>query len=163
MEAFPASASRLPGVAPLIDEEGGRMTQEVEIIVRGPVGSGKSALLGEIEILMRAMRIPFRHENPEAWTHEVNLTGADWQTELERTKPVVVLKEEGDRKLSPLQLSHEKAYGEGRAACLAKQDILSNPYLAKLTSTTAFDAILWMIGYNAQLSEITDAQKGTAS
>jgi hypothetical protein len=139
------------------------MDQEVEIVVRGPVGSGKSALLGEIEILMRAMRVPYRFDNPEAWQQELNLTGADWQSELERTKPVVVLKEEGLRQLSPLQISHEKAYGEGREACLQKQPVLSNPYLAKLTSNTAFDAILWMIGYNAQLSEIVDAQRGTTS
>lgn len=139
------------------------MSEEVEIIVRGPTGSGKSALLGEIEILMRAMRVPFRHDNPAAWEQEVKLTGADWQAELERTKPVVVFKEENLRQLSPLQLTHEKAYGEGCAACLAKQDILSNPYLVNLTSSKAFDAILWMIGYNKQLSEIVSAQKGTAS
>lgn len=128
------------------------MSQEVEIIARGAVGSGKSALLGEIEILLKAMRVPYRHGDPEAWKSEVNLTGADWQSELERTKPVVVLREE---RLLSVDFSKpgpiKDAYEEGMIACHDGLDVLQNPFLGMMTSSTAPQALAWMIGYNVHL------------
>lgn len=70
------------------------MSQEVKIIVSGPVGCGKSALLGEIEILMKALGIPVRYENPDAAEQEKRMTHADWQSSLEMYKPSVVLIED---------------------------------------------------------------------
>lgn len=137
------------------------MSQEVEIIARGGVGSGKSALLGEIEILLKAMRVPYRHGDPEAWKSEVSLTGADWQSELERTKPVVVLREE---RLMMVDFSKpgpiKEAYEEGMIACYDGLDILQNPFLAEMTSSTAPQAIAWLTGYNTHL---VHKLKGTTS
>ena len=64
---------------------------EVHIIADGPIGSGKSALLGEIEIALKAIGIPVKWFHPEAARQEKNMTHADWVSELERTKPTVVL------------------------------------------------------------------------
>jgi hypothetical protein len=67
---------------------------EITITVRGRVGSGKSAILGEIEILMKALGIPVRYANEEAAASEKRMTGADWTTFLEMYKPSVVLVED---------------------------------------------------------------------
>lgn len=64
---------------------------EIEIIARGPVGSGKSAVLGEIEIALRALGIPVRWGDPSAAQSEKNMTHADWTTFLEMYEPSVVL------------------------------------------------------------------------
>jgi len=69
---------------------------EVKIIADGPVGSGKSALLGEIEIALKAIGVPVVWFNQESARREKNMTHADWQTELDRTKPTVVLIEARD-------------------------------------------------------------------
>ena len=66
---------------------------EVTITAAGRVGSGKSALLGEIEILLKALGVPYRYADPKAAQAEKNLTHADWVGELERVKPTVVLAE----------------------------------------------------------------------
>lgn len=66
---------------------------EVTITVSGPVGSGKSALVGEIEILMRALGVPVRYADPKAESYEKNIRGADWQSDLEMYQPSVVLVE----------------------------------------------------------------------
>lgn len=67
---------------------------EVKIIVSGPVGCGKSALLGEIEILMKALGVPVRYEDEAAAQIEKGMTHAAWQTYLEMYKPSVVLIED---------------------------------------------------------------------
>lgn len=133
------------------------MSQEVEIIVRGPTGSGKSGLLGEIQILLQALRIPHRFADPEEWASEINLTGADWTSELERTKPVVVLREEQSRLTkTPSQL---KAYEDGRVACREGKKVLDNPYLETLTTSTMFEAIQWLTGYNLELASMLSVNK----
>ena len=66
---------------------------EVTITAAGRVGSGKSALLGEIEILLKALGVPYRYADPKAAQVEKNLTHADWVGEIERIKPTVVLAE----------------------------------------------------------------------
>lgn len=63
----------------------------VSVTVKGPVGSGKSAICGEIEIALRAIGVPV------AWVgaqEEKNMTHADWQSALDLYKPHVVICEE---------------------------------------------------------------------
>ena len=67
---------------------------EVTITAAGRVGSGKSALLGEIEILLKALGVPYRYADPKAAQAEKNLTHADWVGVIEQVKPTVVLAEE---------------------------------------------------------------------
>ncbi|VVD95691.1 hypothetical protein PIN31009_01863 [Pandoraea iniqua] len=68
---------------------------EVTITVSGRVGSGKSALLGEIEILMKALGLPVRYQDAAAAKSEKNMTHADWTDSLEMYKPSVILVEQG--------------------------------------------------------------------
>jgi ABC-type transport system involved in cytochrome c biogenesis ATPase subunit len=70
---------------------------EVIITASGPVGSGKSALLGEIEIMLKAMGIPVRYLDEAEAQAEKNMTHADWIGELEYIKPSVVLVEKIER------------------------------------------------------------------
>jgi hypothetical protein len=70
------------------------MSAEVKIIVSGPVGSGKSALLGEIEIMLKALGVPVRYEDEAGAQAEKNGNHADWTAELEMYKPSVVLVED---------------------------------------------------------------------
>lgn len=63
----------------------------VTIKVIGPVGSGKSALAGEIEILCKALGVPVEWEGGKS---ENNLVGADWVGTLEMYKPIVTIVEE---------------------------------------------------------------------
>ena len=73
---------------------------EVKITVSGPVGCGKSALLGEIEVMCKALGIPVRYSDEAAAQAEKNMTHADWTAELEMYKPSVVLVEKIDRAAS---------------------------------------------------------------
>lgn len=67
---------------------------EITVTVSGPVGCGKSAIAGEIEIALRAIGVPVRHADPKADLSEKNMTGADWQSYLEMYQPSVVLAEQ---------------------------------------------------------------------
>lgn len=67
--------------------------REVTITVSGPVGCGKSAILGEIEILCKALGVPCRYADEAAAQAEKNGTHADWTSALEMYKPSVVLVE----------------------------------------------------------------------
>lgn len=67
---------------------------EVRIIVSGPCGSGKSALLGEIEIMLKALGVPVRYEDAKGAQAEKNGNHADWTAELEMYDPSVVLVED---------------------------------------------------------------------
>lgn len=66
---------------------------DITITVSGPVGSGKSALLGEIEVLMRALGVPVRYADPMSAESEKRMTGADWTAYIEMYQPSVVLVE----------------------------------------------------------------------
>jgi deoxyadenosine/deoxycytidine kinase len=71
---------------------------EIVVTISGPVGCGKSAVAGEIEIALKAIGVPVRYSNPAAAQSEKHMTHADWQTYLEMYKPSVVLVEENEGK-----------------------------------------------------------------
>ena len=63
--------------------------RQVTVTVSGPVGCGKSAICGEIEIALRAIGVPVTWNDKG----EKNMTHADWQTALELYGPSVVVVE----------------------------------------------------------------------
>ncbi|WP_025122402.1 MULTISPECIES: hypothetical protein [unclassified Serratia] len=65
----------------------------VTVTVSGPVGCGKSAVYGEIEIALRAIGLTVQHVDPAAATSEKRMSGADWATALEMYQPTVLLVE----------------------------------------------------------------------
>jgi cytidylate kinase len=65
----------------------------VNITVSGPVGSGKSAIAGEIEIAMKVIGVPVQYRDQAAAQSEKNMTGADWQTYIEMYQPMVTIEE----------------------------------------------------------------------
>ncbi|TNC14868.1 hypothetical protein FF100_04630 [Methylobacterium terricola] len=65
----------------------------VRVIVAGPVGCGKSAVLGEIEIAMKAIGVPVRFADEKAFQAEKRMTRADWARDLDMYQPTVVLEE----------------------------------------------------------------------
>ena len=69
------------------------MTSKVTVTASGAVGSGKSAVLGEIEIAMKALGVPVRFLDQIAAQAEKNTTHADWAHDLAMYKPEVVLVE----------------------------------------------------------------------
>ena len=69
------------------------MKHTVTITASGKVGSGKSAVLGEIEIAMKALGVPVRYLDAASAQAEKNMTHADWQSALDLYKPEVVLVE----------------------------------------------------------------------
>lgn len=66
----------------------------VTVTVSGPVGCGKSAIYGEIEIALKAIGVTVQHADLVGAVSEKNMTGADWASALELYKPHVVLREE---------------------------------------------------------------------
>lgn len=68
------------------------MTSErVYVEVSGLTGTGKSAVMGEIEIALRALGLTVEHD--AGFQSEKNMTHADWQTALDLYNPVAVLRE----------------------------------------------------------------------
>lgn len=65
----------------------------VTVTVSAPVGSGKSAIMGEIEIAMTAIGVRVTHADEVAGRSERNMTHADWQSALDMYHPRVVLVE----------------------------------------------------------------------
>ena len=94
---------------------------EVTITAAGRVGSGKSALLGEIEILLKALGVPYRYADPKAAQVEKNLTHADWVGEIERTKPTVVLAEEFASLKAVEQAQRERAIRRDATLAAARE------------------------------------------
>ncbi|WP_379069174.1 hypothetical protein ACHMW4_04335 [Mesorhizobium sp. UC22_110] len=66
-------------------------SQHVYVEVSGLTGSGKSAVIGEIEIALRAIGLEVITDRD--FQAEKNMTHADWQDALDLYKPVVVLRE----------------------------------------------------------------------
>lgn len=75
------------------------MANEVTVTVSGPVGCGKSAIAGEIEIAMKAIGVPVRYADSATAQTEKNMTHADWGADLDLYKPSVVLVERIERGL----------------------------------------------------------------
>jgi hypothetical protein len=73
--------------------QGFEMKHVVTVTASGPCGSGKSAVLGEIEIAMRALGVPVRYLDDADAQSEKNMTHADWANGLDLYKPEVVLVE----------------------------------------------------------------------
>lgn len=65
----------------------------VTITASGPVGCGKSAILGEIEIALKAIGVQVEYADPVEAQKEKNMTHADWDWALDLYRPVVVLVE----------------------------------------------------------------------
>ena len=69
------------------------MLLPVTVTASGPCGSGKSAILGEIEIALKALGVPVRYLDVAAAQSEKDMTHADWQSFLDMYRPDVVLVE----------------------------------------------------------------------
>lgn len=65
----------------------------VTVTASGLVGSGKSAILGEIEIALKAIGVPVSYADARAADAEKSMTHADWQEALDLYRPRVVLVE----------------------------------------------------------------------
>lgn len=63
----------------------------VYVEVSGLTGTGKSAVLGEIEIALRALGLTVEHDAD--FQAEKNATHADWQEALDLYRPTVCLRE----------------------------------------------------------------------
>uniref|UniRef100_A0A9E8CSX6 Uncharacterized protein n=1 Tax=Bosea sp. NBC_00436 TaxID=2969620 RepID=A0A9E8CSX6_9HYPH len=70
---------------------GERSKPVVTVTVSAPVGSGKSAICGEIEIALKAIGVPVTWRDGAS---EKRLTRADWQGALDLYEPSVVIREE---------------------------------------------------------------------
>lgn len=91
------------------------MTSIVHVEVSGLTGSGKSAVMGEIEIALKALGLKVEH-CPD-FQAEKNGTHADWQQALELYQPTVVLTE---RNISRQPQAREEAQPVGRiVSCFA--------------------------------------------
>lgn len=67
---------------------------KITITVSGRVGSGKSAICGEIEILCKALGLPVEWVSGQ---QEKNLVHADWTEALEMYKPEIIIVEQIER------------------------------------------------------------------
>lgn len=89
----------------------------VSVEVSGLTGSGKSAVMGEIEIALKALGLTVEHD--AAFQAEKNGTHADWQEALDLYKPTVVLTE---RNMSRAPAPSSLAGGEVERAARALLD-----------------------------------------
>lgn len=67
---------------------------QITVTIKGPVGCGKSAIAGEIEIALKAIGVPVRYADEGAATSEKRMTGADWIRYIDMYQPSVVIVEE---------------------------------------------------------------------
>lgn len=86
----------------------GAELNRVTVEVSGLTGSGKSAVLGEIEIALKALGLTV--ETDAAHQAEKNSTHADWQTALDLYQPTVSLTE---RNVSRAPTQQAAKTGEG--------------------------------------------------
>ena len=117
--------------------------KEIAITASGPVGCGKSAILGEIELTLKSLGVPYRWADPEDVQAEKNLTHADWIAEIEATKPSVVLVEHH----GPGKQAVEALIQEGVAAQRAGKSLKENPYLSVPDNLDWERAYYWIHGY----------------
>ncbi len=120
------------------------MSAQVTITVSGPCGSGKSALLGEIEIMCKALGLPVSYADEKRAQADKNMNHADWTSELEMYKPSVVLVEDMPwlRAKAPIQATPISSYSEADQAFFAfwyghmKGDLMTGA-LADVSHATA--------------------------
>lgn len=124
-------------------------TQEIKIIAEGPVGSGKSALLGEIEILCKALGVPVRYANPSDSASEKSMTHADWTAYLEMYKPSVVLHEQGPARDTPPASAQPESQREGYPHDAPKFVALCREHDILGTAMQGLAAVFWR-GASAQ-------------
>jgi len=88
-EIRPCTCHPYEAPVPCLREEKGApyMSEVITVTISGPVGCGKSAICGEIEIALRAIGVPGRWYDEG----EKNMTHSDWQTYLEMYRPSVVM------------------------------------------------------------------------
>lgn len=67
---------------------------QITVTVSGPVGCGKSAIAGEIEIALKAIGVPVTYADEAAALSEKRMTHADWTGYLEMYRPSVVIVEQ---------------------------------------------------------------------
>lgn len=66
---------------------------EITVTVSGPVGCGKSAIAGEIEIALKAIGVPVKYADERDAQSEKRMTGADWTGYIDMYRPTVVIVE----------------------------------------------------------------------
>lgn len=71
---------------------------EITVTVSGPIGCGKSAIAGEIEIALKAIGVPVRFTDEREWQSEKNRTHADWAADLDMYQPNVVIAEKIEKR-----------------------------------------------------------------
>lgn len=91
------------------------MSNVVHVEVSGLTGSGKSAVMGEIEIALKALGLKVEH-GPD-FQAEKNATHADWQQALDLYQPTVVLTERN------ISRAPEAREGEGEAWKFRNMDL----------------------------------------
>ena len=91
---------------------------KVYVEVFGLTGTGKSAVMGEIEIALKALGLPVEH-GPD-FQAEKNATHADWQDALDLYKPTVVLSERNVSRASPPAREEAPAEGAGEREEIAR-------------------------------------------
>ncbi len=84
------------------------MTSTVHVEVSGLTGSGKSAVMGEIEIALKALGLKVEH-GPD-FQAEKNGTHADWQQALDLYQPTVVLTERNVSRQPPAREDAKTCY-----------------------------------------------------
>lgn len=134
---------------------------KVTITVSGRVGSGKSAICGEIEILCRALGLKIE------WTggqEEKNLTHADWTEALEIYRPEVVIVEQIERAAPqpPAQADARVGLTDGQwydlASRHANADWNGNGYLASVKALCGDYRTLLATPQPEPRAEVTEEQ-----
>lgn len=80
-------------------KQGGWTPGHVYVEVSGLTGTGKSAVMGEIEIALKALGLTVEHDAD--FQAEKNGTHADWQAALDLYRPTVVLRERNFSRANP--------------------------------------------------------------
>lgn len=92
---------------------------KLTVKVSGPVGSGKSAICGEIEIAMKAIGVPVEWRDGDS---EKRLTHADWARDLDLYKPSVAICEENPamerERICRAAEAANAAFGQARAEAM---------------------------------------------
>ena len=95
----------------------------VYVEVSGLTGSGKSAIMGEIEIALMALGLTVEHD--ASFQVEKNMTHADWQEALDLYRPTVVLSERNIPRTGAPQAQPDARAGEVEALREALEDAIS--------------------------------------